>query len=199
VGDYQLYRLDGDGPRTKVIELRAESDGAAMGDALRQTDNGATYVFCEGEREIAVIEVNDNRFLFADHDPPRIRRPVTIRCFEFLFIAALAVGIIHVLIGWRDLSGQLPGGFQIIFAVLFALTNCLFLTLCLLISRRRSVVSMWLLLAIFAVGGLITLRHILDGQVAGSTPVSVAQFSVELVALSLLFMPASRFWMRYRY
>jgi hypothetical protein len=197
VARYQLYRLDDDNQRTKIAEVHGDSDGTALGEALLHTSNDASYAFCEGEREIAVIEVNDNRALFNRAYQPGASRPVTIRGFEFLFIAALAIGIGHALAGWQGLFGQVPESVQAIFACLVVLTYGLLATLCILTSRRRSVISMWLLLAIFALGATFTLRNVLDGRTAGVTPISVAQLCIELIALSLLFAPASRRWMQF--
>lgn len=161
--------------------------------------NGGSFALCQGEREIAVIEVNDNRFLFNYDSTAAQPRPTSIQSFELLFIAALAVGIAHVLVGWSGLSIELPEGFRTIFATLVILTNGLFIALCFLISRRRSVMAMWALISIFAVGAIIMLHNALDGRLAGLTPFSLAQFCAELIALSLLFTPASRRWMRHSY
>lgn len=178
------------------FDVEAASDGEAIKRALFRTGDGGNFALCQGEREIAVIEVNDNSFLFNYDGTAALPRPVSIRSFELLFIAALVVGIAHVLVGWSGLSMALPDSFRTIFAALVVLTNVLFIALCFLISRRRSVVALWALVGIFAAGAIIMLHNALDGRLAGLTPISVVPFCAELIALSLLFTPASRRWMR---
>jgi hypothetical protein len=98
-GRYQLYRLDADDRFTKVVEVEGDSDGAAIADALRHTWNGASFVFCEGERQIAVIEVNDNRCLFANREQPKEQARPLFRWGELPFLAALASGILRAVGG----------------------------------------------------------------------------------------------------
>ena len=173
------------------------SDGQAIAEALFHTENCASFALCEGAREIAVIEANDNRFLFSNHHQSSAPRPLAIRSFELLFLASIAFGVLHVLIGWTGLSAQLPDSFRPTFAILLFLTYGLFASLCLLISRRRSAIAKWSLLAIFAYIAFATLRGLLGGRMGALTPISLIQCSLELLALLLLFTPTSRRWMSY--
>jgi hypothetical protein len=195
---YQLYKIDGNGERSRRIDIEAASDNQAIAEALFHTESRASFVIWKGEREVAAIDVNNNWFLFSNRQKSNSPRPPAIMLFEIVFTTAISVSIIHVLIGWAEISSEMLGNYRLIFAILLILTYGLLMSLCLLVSRRRSVIAKWLLLAIFAYIVLTMLRSIAGGRIPVLTPTTVTQLSLDVLALSFLFTPTAQRWISLR-
>lgn len=95
---YQLFRLDPDNGREKWAEVNADSDGEAIGHALRRTENGGKYSLRRQDREIAEIEVNDNSFLLSDRSRATAAGPTASRVFGLLAISALVAGLLFAVV-----------------------------------------------------------------------------------------------------
>ncbi|HEY5721721.1 MAG TPA: hypothetical protein VIT45_05315 [Allosphingosinicella sp.] len=118
-------------------------------------------------------------------------RPESIAWFERLYIGSLLVSMAIIVMGW-DSTGQIP---------LLYLIPALFLglvlpvILILLVSRRRSRVAKWVLIALFAIG--------LASNVAGYNPngdlrldlAALVITAMQMLALALLFTAPARAWL----
>jgi hypothetical protein len=122
-------------------------------------------------------------------------RPKSIVYFERLQFSSLAIGITYALYallteGTRDWSGSVVFIFLFIVALIGGLT--------LLVSRCRSKVAMWVMIAMFIIGAPSTVRNIVSsGAVLESIEMAV-QSIIQAVGLVLLFTPTARRWMSRR-
>ena len=120
-------------------------------------------------------------------------RPRTIIYFEWIIFATLALGVLQSWIDWDRAIQMAFAGFVLTvriftFGVIAGLT--------LLVSRRRSNVAMWILLALFALGIPIFFKIVSSGLLLGSAWISALQLVGQLVAYGLLFTPSARLWRR---
>jgi hypothetical protein len=122
-------------------------------------------------------------------------RPATIIWFERLIFAMLALGSIQA---WSNIHRriELPRSTLLLVAVVMVgLVTCLTL----LVSRRRSKVAMWILIALFLLGLPALFMTIRLARVGGVTGLAAAsdllQNLLQLVAYGLLFTPSARRWM----
>ena len=71
-----------------------------------------------------------------------------------------------------------------------------FITLTLLVSRRRSKVAKWILIALAIVGLPFAVLHYAKGLYLGAPLIGLIQTVMQLIAYGLLFTDQSRRWFR---
>jgi hypothetical protein len=128
-------------------------------------------------------------------------RPKTIVYFDWIIFGTLLLGILDSYLSWdaivwaaRSNRNNPP--------VAFALTILIFSfvlvgALTLLVSRRRSKIATWVLIALAA----LVLSHTVFGtfqarRLLASDIIPVLQGIAQVLAYSLLFTPSARRWMR---
>lgn len=123
-----------------------------------------------------------------------MRRPAEIVWFERLMLVTLALGLLHgVLLVPTSRFGVGPALALIVPSiVVFAL----FVSLTLLVSRRRSSVAKWLLIALMALVLAISIRQLVSSLFFGILVITLAQTLGQFLALALLFTSTSRRWFR---
>ena len=120
-------------------------------------------------------------------------RPRAIVVFERLYLATLALGLIQIAASWRAERAMASAVFLIF---VLTVSNILLLAMILFTSRGRSNVAKWLLV-IGTLGGLpFYVKGLLSGASYGFPVISWLQAAMQLIALGLLFTPASRSWFR---
>jgi len=112
--------------------------------------------------------------------------------FEALYLASLAIGLVQSYLGWDELVGMASPAF-ILSVQLF--TFGLIMGLTLFVSRRRSRVALWILIALFILGLPMFLQQVASGSLAGSGWIAVLQLAMQLVAMGLAFTPSARSWL----
>jgi hypothetical protein len=124
-------------------------------------------------------------------------RPKTIVYFEWIIFGALLLGILEKYLGWdaivwaaRTNPNSPPVAFTLAILIFSFVLNG---TLTLLVSRRRSKIAMWVLIALCALSVPSILvawtRRPLESDI-----MSAAQFVSILVAYVLLSTPSARRW-----
>jgi hypothetical protein len=117
-------------------------------------------------------------------------RPKSIIWFERLYLGSLAVSVAIMTMGW-DATGQIP---------LVYLLPALFLglvlpvILVLLVSRRRSRIAKWVLIALFAIG----LASNVAGYNSSDLTLDIAALvltAMQMLAIALLFTASARAWL----
>jgi hypothetical protein len=129
-------------------------------------------------------------------------RPSTIVNFEWLSLLAILLGVATMVLAWDSLissvrSKVLGSGLEPAVAILAIIYVALLVLLILLTSRRASNVAKWLLVLIIAaglVGSVPRIPAMLGAGVLGW--VETAQMLIQLAAIVMLFLPASRAWFR---
>jgi hypothetical protein len=124
-------------------------------------------------------------------------RPKTIVYFEWVNFGTLLVGVLQSYLTWdrvAQAAAAYPGGARQII-IMFVFIYALFATLILLVSRRRSKIAMWILIALFALGLYGLVEAVIRGQLASDVITTVLVEIVQGVALGLLFTPSARRWM----
>lgn len=119
-------------------------------------------------------------------------RPPEIRWFELIILATLAFGVIHSWVAWSELTAQ-----QSPYVLLAeqSITLVLMGGLTLFVSRRRSNVAKWILIALFVLGLPAVFLTVTMGLVRDSVWIMLIQIVGQLVAYALLFTPASKRWL----
>jgi hypothetical protein len=129
-------------------------------------------------------------------------RPSTIVNFEWLSLLAVLLGVATTVLAWDSLiasvrSKILGSGLEPAVAILAIIYIALLVLLILLTSRRASRVAMWLFILIVVVGDLSSVPRIPAMLGAGMLGwVETAQMLIQLAAVVMLFLPASRAWFR---
>lgn len=119
-------------------------------------------------------------------------RPREIVLFERIMFGTLLLGVIKSYLSWDQLVALAPaavviGGQTLIIALMAGLT--------LLVSRRRSNIAKWVLVALFVLGLPAVAKLASDGLLMGSTVLTILQIIGQVVAYGLLFTTASRGWL----
>lgn len=119
-------------------------------------------------------------------------RPREIVLFERIMFGTLLIGVIKSYLSWDHLVAIAPaavviGGQALIIALMAGLT--------LLVSRRRSNIAKWVLVALFALGLPAVAKLTSDGVLEGSNVLTALQIVGQVVAYGLLFTTASRGWL----
>jgi uncharacterized membrane protein len=120
-------------------------------------------------------------------------RPKEIVWFERGIIASLFLGAINSWLAWPELVAL--GGMAFLITIQI-FTFAIMIGLTLFVSRRRSNVAKWILVALFVIGTPMWLKNALAGLQPGSPLILFAQFAVQVVAYILLFTAASRSWLK---
>lgn len=117
-------------------------------------------------------------------------RPRPIVFFELLRFAAIALGVLQTAVLWqasasRPLSALLVPTLTYVFVI--ALT--------LLVSRVRSLIAMWISIALFVLGLPQFFLTYVVGNLSGFGLVALVHVVANVVAYALLFTPSARAWM----
>jgi hypothetical protein len=129
-------------------------------------------------------------------------RPSTIVNFEWLSLLAVLLGVATTVLTWDSLiasvrSKVLGSGLEPAVAILAIIYIALLVMLILLTSRRASNVAKWLLVLIIALELVASAPRIPAMLGAGLLGwVETAQMLIQLAAVVMLFLPASRAWFK---
>jgi hypothetical protein len=131
-------------------------------------------------------------------------RPKTIVYFERIIFGTLLLSALHAYLSWDQVwhRAQFATDPDLIVAILlWIFLLALLVTLILLVSRRRSKVAMWILIAWVVFGFLYSaVQAIWYGVLLKSEfsllSIVVLQGIGKGVAVALLFTPSARRWMR---
>ena len=121
-------------------------------------------------------------------------RPESIVWFERLYIASLAIAAAVVAMGW-DSTGRIP---TIVLLAGIALGLLLPLVLVLLVSRRRSGIAKWVLVALFLLGLAANLATYDPGKSLRLDITALLTTAMQMLALALLFTAPARAWLARR-
>ncbi len=122
-------------------------------------------------------------------------RPQTIVSFERIFLFTLLLGLVQVYFGWGSATQTASVGFALTVQIF---TFCLLVGLALLVSRRRSNVAKWILIALFTLGLPAFFGLISRGMLLGSVWIAVLQILGQLIAYALLFTASAHSWLNQR-
>jgi hypothetical protein len=124
-------------------------------------------------------------------------RPKTIVYFERITLGMILLGVLQSYLTWdrvAQAAAAYPGGARPIIIMLI-FTFALFATLTLLVSRRRSKIAMWILIALFALGLYGIVESVTREQLGSALIMTALGQIVQGIALGLLFTPSARRWM----
>jgi hypothetical protein len=125
-------------------------------------------------------------------------RPKAIIYFERILIGMLILGVGQLIIGWEraiqaaSLISSFPTTYLIISGAFGVILRG---ALIYLVSRRRSKVAMWILVAAILLGVPAEIATMASGLLVGSSVITASIKVGELAGLSLLFTPGARAWM----
>ena len=119
-------------------------------------------------------------------------RPKTIRAFEALFLASLAVGALQSFAGWNALAARGSAGEML---SLLVLTFGTLGGLVLLVSRGRSRAAKWVLVLLYLAGLPLFVRSWDAGTIVGLGWLALVQAAMQVTALALLFTREARAWL----
>lgn len=122
-----------------------------------------------------------------------MQRPVEIVWFERIMFGTLALGIVHSALLWSITRSTVGPGFALIAP---SIVLAIYISLTLLVSRRRSSVAKWLIIAFSVFGLPIFISEVVSGRYVGVPAITFVQIVGELLAFGLLFTDASRRWFR---
>jgi drug/metabolite transporter (DMT)-like permease len=122
-----------------------------------------------------------------------MQRPTSIIWFERIMFGTLALGAIQGLLLWPSIASVAGPAFLL---TVEAGVLAFFAALTLFVSRRRSKVAKWILIALAVVGVAITVMHYLQGRYLGVPLIGLIQSVGQLLAYGLLFTDQSRQWLR---
>ena len=120
-------------------------------------------------------------------------RPKSIERFELLFFVSLGIGIVTSALGWDQIS-QMAGVLPTL--AVQVLTLLIVLSLVLLVSRKRSNIARWVLVAFFVIGTVIYIPNMarLFAQNPLVTVLSSVQIVLQVAALYFVFRPDAKPW-----
>lgn len=133
-------------------------------------------------------------------------RPKTIVYFERIIFGTLLIGVLETYLTWDQVIAR-AATLDRNTAVAFILTVVIFTfvligTLTLLVSRRRSKIAMWILIALFAIGLYGSYDFLVESITRGQLGSDIVPLSTDalwdiaqFVAYALLFAPSARRWM----
>ena len=131
-------------------------------------------------------------------------RPPSIVNFERLFLAALALGMAGLVVGYEAMTAQLArepallqlgiGGSEVVIGT-SAAWLAIYLLLWFLITRKASNVAKWILVILSAVGAIFYLPA-LTGRWDLGLLLNVAYYALELAAVACLFRADAAAWLK---
>ena len=131
-------------------------------------------------------------------------RPPSIVNFERLFLAALALGLIGLVLGFDAATAQLEresalrqlgiGASELLIGV-SAAWLAIYLLLWFLIARKASNVAKWILVVLSAIGAIFFLPA-LTGRWDLALLLNVAYYALELAAMACLFRADAAAWLK---
>ncbi len=114
--------------------------------------------------------------------------------FERAYLLSIALGAASVAVYWGELRQVAP---PLPLAIASALLLGAVATLALFVSRRRSEVCKWLLVALTVAGIALSLPSLPASLAAGPRGwLGLAQMLLQAVAIAFLFTPPARHWLR---
>lgn len=120
-------------------------------------------------------------------------RPKSIERFEALFLVSLGIGIVTSALNWDFLSQSAGVGFTL---AVQAGTLLIMLTLVLLVSRRRSNISRWILMILFVIGSIAFIPG--TAELFAQSPITAIlaaiQIAMQVTAFYFAFRPDSKPW-----
>ena len=122
-----------------------------------------------------------------------MQRPAGIIWFERIMFGTLALGAIQSWLLWPSITSVAGPAFLL---TVEAGVLAFFAGLTLLVSRRRSNIAKWILIALAVVGFPFTVTHYLQGRYLGVPLIGLIQSVGQLLAYGLLFTDQSRKWLR---
>jgi putative flippase GtrA len=121
-------------------------------------------------------------------------RPKTIVYFEWIIFGTILLNALHVYLSWDAQAAAAYPDATLAIIIILIFTFVLNGTLTLLVSRRRSKVAMWVLIALFALSVPFVVVQ-WTRQPLGSDIITPVHVIGVLVAYRLLFTPSARRWM----
>lgn len=128
-------------------------------------------------------------------------KPESIKKFDYLYLGAIAVGIVAFLLGYGDTLAQVQqesaaagfemGGGLIIFGFLFGLGISLLLWY--LTSPKGFVVAKWIIVALFVLG-LIGIPEIIGMPFGVVKILNLLSLAMQIGAIWFLFQPDANAW-----
>jgi hypothetical protein len=122
-----------------------------------------------------------------------MQRPASIIWFEGIMFGTLALGAIQSWLLWPSIVSVAGPAFLL---TVEAGVLGFFAVLTLLVSRRRSNIAKWILIALAVVGLPLTVIHYVQGRYIGIPLIGLIQSVGQLFAYALLFTDQSRQWLR---
>ncbi len=121
-------------------------------------------------------------------------RPQSIVYFERVYLLDVVLGLASIVAFWPELRRMVAAA-QL--AIVSALLLGLVATLVLLVSRRRSRIATWILVAVTLAGMAFSLPSLPASVAAGSRGwLGAAQTLLQIAALAFLSTPPARAWLR---
>jgi len=122
-------------------------------------------------------------------------RPESIKKFDILYLASLAVGVINTLLNMDSIQLQADGMSlsPLTLWVITGLTYAISLLLWYFISRRASTVAKWILVVLTLLG-LIGLPAFFAGPIDLNKMLGIVTTVLSVVAVFYLFKPDARAW-----
>jgi uncharacterized membrane protein len=121
-------------------------------------------------------------------------RPKTIVYFEWIIFGTILLNVLHIYLRWDARAAAAHPDAMLNYIIIAVFIFVLNVTLTLLVSRRRSRIAMWVLIAIF---GLAAPSAVVQWtrEPLGSDIIKPVQLMGVLLAYVLLFTPSARRWM----
>jgi uncharacterized membrane protein len=121
-------------------------------------------------------------------------RPKTIVYFERIIFGTILLNVLHIYLRWDPQAATAHPDAMLNYIIIAVFIFVLNATLTLLVSRRRSRIAMWVLIAIF---GLTAPSAVVQWtrEPLGSDIIKPVQLMGVLLAYVLLFTPSARRWM----
>lgn len=121
-------------------------------------------------------------------------RPKSIAVFEILSLGTVALGILQTYLNWDQLTKLAGVGFTLIVG---GFTCAIMIVLILSVSRGRSRVVKWILIALFVLGLPGYFAMLSRDLFSSAEFVSCLQGIGQIVALGMLFAPSARVWLNH--
>ena len=118
-------------------------------------------------------------------------RPSQIRSFERLYLACIVVATAQTGVEGLQITGD-----KLSSLIILGFGVALSLGLTLLVSRRRSRIAMWILVAFFVLGLPTDVASLIASESKTSVTLTLFRALLEAAALGFLFTPPARGWFR---
>ena len=132
-------------------------------------------------------------------------RPQSIKLFEKVYLASIAIGLVEVAVGWQRLIAETleplasvaEGTRQGLLIASVVLVFGILLLLWFLVARKASNVAKWILVALMALGAFSILKETFDSAVSKDLGFALNAVStlLGLYAMWLLFRPDAAAWL----